>query len=218
MTRLTQRRLRRRAIGWVLAPIICGTIVSAALAAGSADARGRACAAAASRTIVASRDARAYRLRGRTFACRYRTNRRFWLQDEPADPDYFRAESIRLAGPYVGYELAFIGRSSFFRVQVRDLRNGRWLRRLPAMTPGSDQNHSGVKPGVSDLELARNGAVAWIARNPYVDPPTVEVHKADADGHAQLDAGAGIDPGSLALSGKRIYWLKDGQPITATLR
>jgi hypothetical protein len=72
--------------------------------------------------------------------------------------------------------------------------------------------------GVTDLELTRSGAVAWIVHNRFLRPPTLEVHKVDADGDAILATGGDIDARSLALSGNRIYWLQAGQPKTATLR
>jgi hypothetical protein len=195
-------------------------VACATAAAPSAPAAARSkCAAKGSRTITATRDARAFRRAGRSYACLYRVGRRFRLGDEPAEPDFFRAFSVRLAGRYVAYELAFVGREeTHFDVRVRNLRSGRWVHRLPANSAPETSPISTSSPGVTDLALARNGAVAWITRDPYVNPATLEVHKADADGHAQLDTGAGIDPGSLALSGKTIYWLSNGTPRTATLR
>ena len=176
------------------------------------------CATAHGRTVAATRDARVYRDRGRTFACRYDTNRRFWLKDEPAEPDALDVEEIRLAGRYIGYELAFYGRiDSRFWVRVRDLRTGRWLVHRDAVTFDPVNEDPKASSGVTDLELTRTGAVAWIAHNPYLRPLRLEVHKVDADGHAVLATGADIDPRSLALSDARVYWLQGGQPKTSAL-
>ncbi len=32
-----------------------------------------------------------------------------------------------------------------------------------------------------------------------------------------LDAGPGIEPGSLAIAGRRLYWTRDGQPLSSAL-
>lgn len=203
----------------VVTAVALALVTAIAFAGPTRGADGERCAEPRSRTVAITRTARAYRVRGRTFACLYAVGRKLRLGDVSSEPDYFRAEEIRLAGRYVGYELAFIGRlDSHHMVRVRDLRTGRWVVHRDAIAGNIALDDRTGPGGVSDLELTRSGAVAWIAHNRYVQPHTIEVHKVDADGHAKLAFGAGIDPHSLALSGKRIYWLENGRPQTATLR
>jgi hypothetical protein len=65
--------------------------------------------------------------------------------------------------------------------------------------------------------VSRAGSVAWI-RLGHPDLVTYsEVRAADAAGERVLDQGDHIDPFSLAISGRRIYWMSGGSPRTALL-
>ena len=74
---------------------------------------------------------------------------------------------------------------------------------------------------IMELALKPNGSFAYLrfVRNDLSTPAddVFEVHKTDEQGAALLDAGRGIDMGSLAQAGSRLYWLNDGQPRTAIL-
>jgi hypothetical protein len=73
---------------------------------------------------------------------------------------------------------------------------------------------------VTDLELSSEGAVAWIVSGRPDDDDYFYVQKTDgtADGQVVLDEGAAIDPRSLAISGRRIYWTNGDQVRSAVLR
>lgn len=60
----------------------------------------------------------------------------------------------------------------------------------------------------TDLVLTQNLAVAWIRPGGGGH----EVVKSDSAGLATLDAGAGVEPGSLATVSRRLYWTNAGQP------
>lgn len=64
----------------------------------------------------------------------------------------------------------------------------------------------------TDLVLAGDGSLAWIA--------THEVHRYNVGDKADtvVDSGQDIQPHSLALAGKTLYWMKGTQPFTASLR
>jgi hypothetical protein len=129
-----------------------------------------------------------------------------------------------LAGPLVAFERFSIipevippGLSEWF-VEVVDLRNGHTVHRVPTGAPVTPSStYSGVGPVVS-LVLKADGAVAWIAQDferskgaPYYD-----VEAADRGGGGRLlAAGANIDPNSLALAGKTLYWTESGRPFSA---
>jgi hypothetical protein len=92
-------------------------------------------------------------------------------------------------------------------VIVRDLERG--TRREFAVP--------GLHRFARDLVVSRAGSVAWIRLGPSHLPNSHEVRAADAAGERVLDAGTHIDPHSLAISGRRIYWLSGGSPRTELL-
>jgi len=186
----------------------------------SAEARAR-CSSEGSKTVMRTSQVRVFRKRGRTFACRYRTDRNFRLGDLPAFPDGYLIEHLQVLGHSVGYELAFRGRGDpDSQVRTIDLATG--MRRFL----GSDAEQidppeagSALEVGVTDLELGPSGSVAWINRNVYVRPARYEVLKSDGEGSkVLLDSGEGIDPASLSRVGSTISWVKEGQPKAAVLR
>ena len=70
---------------------------------------------------------------------------------------------------------------------------------------------------VTRLLLKRNGSVAFShARGGFFATPRLT--RIDRDGLGVLDNAAGLDPESLASDGRRLYWLRDGQPQTASFR
>jgi hypothetical protein len=69
------------------------------------------------------------------------------------------------------------------------------------------------------LVLKPNGSVAWILyRQAWDFSETYEVWKSDASDHdGLLAAGPDIDPDALALDGSTIFWIRAGEPQSATL-
>jgi hypothetical protein len=67
---------------------------------------------------------------------------------------------------------------------------------------------------VTDLVLRSNGSVAAIGSH---TPGDYVVDASDRTGGHHLDPGPNVSPGSLALVGPHLYWLRDGLPQTAVL-
>jgi hypothetical protein len=82
--------------------------------------------------------------------------------------------------------------------------------RFPAATGSSPSMR------VTDLVLASDGSFAWIAAGA---PNGYEVHRLDAGDAADtvVDSGPNIQPGSLALGGRTLYWTRAGRPSSAPL-
>jgi hypothetical protein len=154
--------------------------------------------------------------------------------------------NVTLAGSMVAYE-DFFGSGSRdlfdersideWYVEVRDLRTGRALRRVPtgaALKP--EPRYIGTGPVVK-LVLKSNGSVAWIANDyertgsePPPKVPYLNVYALDKTGTRLLAAGNEIDPASLALSdggvhgpagrpvaGTTLYWTQGGKAFSTPL-
>ncbi len=126
-----------------------------------------------------------------------------------------------LTGAFVAYEEfrtkgAFERGEAIWRVVVRDLRNGRVLRRLPTGVFSPPEPATiGAGEAVA-IVVKSDGAVAWIAETDG-ETGQREVHAADATGSRILASGTSIDPASLALGGGTLYWTQEGKPMSATL-
>jgi hypothetical protein len=129
-----------------------------------------------------------------------------------------------LAGTMVAYEEISANESpegegtATYLVLVRNLQNGRWVRR--AFTGiARESRYKGVGP-LTALVLKSDGSVAWIASvaglSGYV-PPEYEVHALDKSGSRLLASGTEIDPHSLALKGSALSWTQTGKPFSAIL-
>lgn len=115
---------------------------------------------------------------------------------------------FQVAGRYVAYDHHVCAGDGFpCQVVVRDMKANTARR-----STGCPQ-----RPGVmTDLGLRSNGSVAWIRQ--LGGDPEYEVWKLDSAGEARLDAGAAVDPTSLAVSGARVYWTSGDQPRSAPLK
>lgn len=111
-----------------------------------------------------------------------------------------------IAGRYVAYDNHRCAGDGFpCQVVVRDMKSN------ARQSSGCPQ-----RPGVmTDLGLRSNGSVAWIRQ--LGGDPEYEVWKLDSGGEARLDAGMGVDPTSLAVSGARVYWTSGDRPRSAPL-
>jgi hypothetical protein len=112
---------------------------------------------------------------------------------------------MSLVGGYLAYEEVVCERdgscdASLYREDL--------LRRRTVIV---EALHGDASPA-TDLRMSASHVVYWI--------------RATADGYAVkrgdgrtltlLARGAGVAPGSLAVSGRRAYWLEDGQPRSVT--
>jgi hypothetical protein len=120
-----------------------------------------------------------------------------------------------LAGQMVAYELFSSSRPCCrsTTIQVRDLRSGRTIHRLPTGAPSREGDVGGGS--ASAIVLKSDGAVAWILSGGPARGN--EVHVADEQGSRVLASGTDIDEHSLALAGSTLYWTQGGKPFSATL-
>ncbi len=176
----------------------------------SVSARSPLCSKKGGKTLRASKEARVFKKRRQTYACLRRARRAFRLggYELPRGDDDVR--NFRLRGRFVAYSLLRSG----LTVRVMELRRGRIIHNARAAR--------GFLPFgfLTDIRLARSGAVAWIVRaepidvllNPYAMPtdflPSYEVAKSDRRGYALLDRGHFIVGGSLRLDRGRVSWIK----------
>lgn len=130
----------------------------------------------------------------------------------------------RIAGRYLGTaRIDFDRKQPIYpgvdlTVAVRDVKRPRCVTGFRAQPPHSESwRYDDREPGVTDLELTSQGALAWIASGAPNRDDYFYVQKADGAGRAVLDEGPAIDPRSLAISGRRIYWTNAGEPRTAVL-
>ena len=217
-------------------------VVGAALAAlllvqaAPAQAQRGKCTARNAQTIVQTSSARIFSTpfgdtAFRVYACLFSRNRNYLLGFD-ADCDPGRAVSrLTLSGRYVGYvETNCNIDQSEDLVVVKDLRTGRNKWSVPAAT--GQEGDDPPSTLVSDLAMASNGSVAWIAdwdANSGSSAPHPnndrQVRKLDAGapaGGTLLDRGLDIERRSLGLSargsnGAWIYWTKGGSPFAARL-
>lgn len=189
---------------------------------GPAQGRGSpACATKAARTLLATKHARVFKKRQRIYACLYRTRRSFRIGGRNSSGGKSSIGNLRLAGRFVAYSR--MGQRGI-KLTVRELRKGRIVRDTPATVS--------ERPGltaVTDVELKRNGSLAWIVKRTPIDGPLspyplpadsrseYHVRKSDRTGHALLDSGHDIAPRSLVLRRATLYWMKSGNTRSATL-
>jgi hypothetical protein len=122
-----------------------------------------------------------------------------------------------LSGPIVAYEHADIRETvKQWLVVVRDLRSGRFLRRLPTGTAlKPEPSVAGIGP-ITSLAVKSDGAVAWIVQTDE-ENGSYQVHAVDRSGARLLATGTDVAPASLALAGSTLYWTQRGRPFSASL-
>ena len=152
-----------------------------------------------------------------TYGCYFRKGSTYRLNfvSDTGGFDYVGLRTLRLAGRFVAYEngIASAAGSDFPTVVVRNLVDGRVVRSHPA---ADDPD------GITDLEVKRNGSVAWIASVPEPgarNPGRAEVRVADRAGERVLDSGNGIGFRSLSLSADRasVRWFHAGEARSAPI-
>jgi hypothetical protein len=78
----------------------------------------------------------------------------------------------------------------------------------------ADRQNSGTEGigRVSALEVDRRGRVGWIVRDEYATTTRHEVWSMDRLGAVRVDEGTAIDPESLAIGARFLYWSAAGEP------
>ena len=130
---------------------------------------------------------------------------------------------MALAGTTVAYQKLMIPGegevgNAVWLVYVRDLRNGRVVRKLPtgAAPPGA---HAVGVGRVLKMVVRADGGVAWTVEDRF-GPPGVhfyQVRAVDKTGNRLLASGAEVQPESLTLQGSALSWTQGGQLFSSTL-
>jgi hypothetical protein len=173
--------------------------------------------------MVKNHAARIYRTpsgaEGDVYGCSYETGHRSFLGSRYFDGagGGFDVAPIVLRGPLVAVNSSENGHSTggYAEVSVRDLRSG---RRLHVWADGGTLGDGWTE--VTELRLTGSGSAAWIAEVHCCSETVKRVIKADRSRrHAhELDHGMKLDPHYLRLSGRRIYWRRDGNTYSAPVR
>jgi hypothetical protein len=122
-----------------------------------------------------------------------------------------------LAGPIAAYgHVVMRGSIGEWTVVVRDLRNGRVLRREPTGVAVKPEPFSvGIGSAVA-IVVKSDGSVAWIVETRQ-ENGEYQVHAVDRTGSRILAVGADVAPSSLALAGSTLYWTQGSKPVSAAL-
>ena len=215
-----------------------GALIAAAslpLATPSLAGKSATCAALRGRVVAADAQAKVFLTRERQngipeyLGCIYGRSRTVYL-GAPGGGSASGASGtslITLAGSFVAYEefsstTGGPGDTHFsWMIDVRDLRTGRIVREAPTAT--RQPPHSGLVGGgfARSPVLGGDGAVAWIVETVRGTEATIaqyEVHALDRGGPRVLASGPDIDPHSLALAGKTLYWKQGALPRLASLQ
>ncbi|MDP9385733.1 MAG: hypothetical protein M3P50_10980 [Actinomycetota bacterium] len=170
------------------------------------------------RTIAASEDVRVYQLPpdgfvGPTYACPLRGGPRLRLGS--SDVSQSGPAKVRVAADRV-----FFTDTSYHRatgdigldVRVVDVSRRRTQHRWRFY----EAQIGGVAADLSlrGAHLAPDGSVAFLVGGLYPDH-RYEVHRADSTGRSRVDAGADLDPTSLAVGRGGIHWIRGGTPRRA---
>ena len=188
------------------------------------------CVAAGSRTVASSSQVRVYLGDDDAYkVCNRRTNRRYRIDPES------QIAAVRIAGGYVAFEQSVSSSSgSVVSVRVLNTRKGRYQHVVPqrfSLRSATPPVPGDVSERVTDLVLPSSGRAAWIAEvRSYVpcegDPlrgcgPRVshEVRQAVSRSRFRvLDSSPTLLPRSLALSGSRVRWVRDGRRVERRIR
>jgi hypothetical protein len=214
-------------------------VATSAAAAGGGSHRRLPCGQRQPR-VLASPQAAVYTLRSSSGSieyrgCTYRSSRSFTIGErgECVPDPCTQVKNLTLTGSLVAYsELYGVGlgasryeeepTSVIWLVNVLDLRTGKIVLSAPTgvlLKPRS--GYRGV--GETTKIVLGNGLVAWIARDiersnaSSPKAPFYDVYALDASGSHLLAAGTEVDPSSLALAGRLVYWSEGGKPASAVI-
>lgn len=217
----------RREAAVLVAVAVLGLALAGAAPAPGARAARKCVTPSGMRTVVRSLNAVIVRrVRGRDRGIVYGCHRRdgtFWplglTRHDSDSRDTFRTP--RLAGRYAGFIQASARRKAGMTARVVDLVTGRALHEH-GVGSSADGSQMFVPGGSADLELKPNGSVAWLLRAEFVNPAAgtrtseYQVHVVGLDDVDRLLAhGPDVDPGSLAVNERTVFWQQAGQAYAA---
>lgn len=158
---------------------------------------------------------------GSLYGCLAGVGKRFRLDktDDPHEPE--TAVLVVGAGRFAATALEYHTPVTevLASVEVTDLRTG---KRHSALALASYAGPTYDR--VTALVLNRSGSAAWIAVNSHSGAPNegayeLRAQRVGSGAAVELDSGADVAPGSLALSadGRTLYWRKAGTAQTAPM-
>jgi hypothetical protein len=132
---------------------------------------------------------------------------------------------VTLTGVMSAYADYLFGEVGWARwlIVVRDLRTGQTLHMVPTGNleePNPNPYSAGIGPALA-IVVKNDGSVAWVAEDFYLSenkPTYYQIHAVDKMGSRVVAEGTDIDPRSLALAGRTLYWTQNGQAMSAPLR
>jgi hypothetical protein len=184
----------------------------------------RGCRPHGSKTLRATKTARAYQLHGRVYACLHKRGERYRLGVNDLHGgfggDY--VDPIRLRGPFVGFARQWYDHyeATDATVAVKDLRDGRVVHAFSQSGQGLYVCDGAPPPyTVTDLALAPTGGVAWIASVGYCDGEREKVTTMASRRPLEvLDDSSAVGAESLFYAGGSIFWDSGGEQRSAPLR
>jgi hypothetical protein len=212
----------RIVLGLALLTAAAATFPTAAVAAGNTS-----CDVHGSRTVDATRSVRVFKREGQLFACAFRTGRPIRLGDA------YECESSSCSGGGVARGIAgrFVAVVYFAgsvnrpfdgepraALQVTDTVARK--RRLVYATNLDSQAPPHESGTVNSVRISASGRGAFISefRPPLgTDGFVRQVRVFGLSDQSIIDTGSGIDPFSLAIAGRSVYWKRYGEARTADL-
>lgn len=191
------------------APVLLVTALVPLGMAAPADARtsGPRCADSG-HTVASTARVRLFRRGAHVYACRLPNGKPRAIA--ATIEDVGGPSGFRIAGNRVAFSTMYCGKSSCnTTVQMVDTKTGRWtLLSQPATTRG-----------IPALVVTSDGALAWIRRTFPSDTPmqSFDVVLRDSGSERVVASGPDIAETSLALGGRRVYWMQGSQPASALL-
>jgi hypothetical protein len=191
-------------------------VAGAAGAAGTASSR-PVCGPAAGRTLAGSRSARVYVVGRRVYGCAAGGGgRRFTLGTSNLCIQSVLVQAVAVAGRLAAFGAESCGVDTGSTVvQVERLTDGRKVFTHSAASAPGPESYTTVSAIVTD----RAGDVAWVARTSSIVRHAASTTVSAAKGTTvrQLDAGAGIVPGSLRLTRTTVHWQNGSQKRSGPL-
>ena len=166
----------------------------------------RKCFPRAATTVRMTTSVRVYRLREQHHACWRHTGatKRLDRRDES------HAYVYDVRGSHVAYEYFETTRDgSAVLTRSLDVRTGRFTVNVEAFTGGARIADRDPVRAITAMSLLSSGAVAWISPLPSGNP-ALEVRYAAPDDVRLLDMGTDVEPDSLAVSRRHVFWWRAG--------
>jgi hypothetical protein len=181
-------------------------LIALTLAGGDQASARSECSTSGSRTLAATDSSRVFTKRGRVYGCLFSVGRPFFLDQDvrACDDACSGVRRVSVSGRFVAWERRFGSRSATGAAVMRtDLR----ARRSALLWTSGEVDESNNWM-VDALASTRSGDVAWIASRFHLgEAPAYTVRASVGGDDRELASGTDIDPSSLAVGGRFVYWM-----------